>query len=606
MMDFIQKGLTFNMLDDTTVDGCFTIDREILPIKWIDMIPYDGHSQVDIYRAKPGQGHTFPYPFVVKRVGRDNRESSRKLFMKEWEIAKNLRHPHITALLNAYEWQNNFYLSFYPFARCDLGTFMDHMKVDVNDSTVRKKLYHKMYPKCKDKFKNSIRSSESDIETWITSEQYLPNLKTPLWPLDLDLAGKKNILRRCPGCLCKALNHLHKTFGVRHKDIKPQNILIDESGSFKITDFGISKCFPPNTSHATQEQPSRTDHYASPEILNDRERDDRSDTFSLGCVILEVVSVLFDHDRESLREHFLHLHNELRTFTAYADQLPQVHSWISILRGDWDARKGHQMVTDIDGQEENHTDSSERKNSTIESLDILEAMLSEKKEDRPDLNDAWQTFRKISPDEVCEDCEWEPPPRQQEKKRRSRDKRLSIEQRSTCSTEAITQRKSSFLVGEEYGGNATGNDLSQERITAFSPESAPVSTQIQPASILLNASSASCPPQSIDPPVIAFVAPEGSPFQSKLLAPGSAGAAPSISLQDEDSPKSFNLDNNGRAPRTLASDAPIEQSFLTGEAARASQQFVPPSGDEYVLAYEMTRKRVVYHQYAAIAGKQSR
>lgn len=101
------------------------------------------------------------------------------------------------------------------------------------------------------------------------------------------------IIDQAFGCLASGLAFMHKR-RVRHKDIKPQNVLIC-GGSVLYTDFGYSL----NTnqfSHSTTEgQPdSLTRRYAAPEVLANGERNSSSDTFSLGCVYLELLSVTLD------------------------------------------------------------------------------------------------------------------------------------------------------------------------------------------------------------------------------------------------------------------------------------------------------------------------
>ncbi len=77
--------------------------------------------------------------------------------------------------------------------------------------------------------------------------------------------------------------------GVVHRDIKPDNIQILESGDVKITDFGIARLtFEPNLT--MDGQVFGTPSYMSPEQINGREIDARSDLFSLGVILYECVT----------------------------------------------------------------------------------------------------------------------------------------------------------------------------------------------------------------------------------------------------------------------------------------------------------------------------
>jgi serine/threonine protein kinase len=64
-------------------------------------------------------------------------------------------------------------------------------------------------------------------------------------------------------CIILALEYLHNN-GVIHRDIRPENILIDGKGYCKIADFGLARIWQPNNSSDT----SGTPGYAAPEVLN--------------------------------------------------------------------------------------------------------------------------------------------------------------------------------------------------------------------------------------------------------------------------------------------------------------------------------------------------
>ena len=91
--------------------------------------------------------------------------------------------------------------------------------------------------------------------------------------------------------LCRALEVAHAE-GVIHRDIKPQNIVVEPSGFLKVMDFGIARLAnPPKGKGLTEAGTSiGTPDYMSPEQLSGAELDPRSDLYAAGVVLFECLT----------------------------------------------------------------------------------------------------------------------------------------------------------------------------------------------------------------------------------------------------------------------------------------------------------------------------
>jgi len=109
--------------------------------------------------------------------------------------------------------------------------------------------------------------------------------------------------------VCAALDQAHRA-GIVHRDIKPANVMLTPSGEVKVMDFGIARA---TTSAATMTQTAAvigTAHYLSPEQARGEHVDARSDIYSTGCLLYELltgappfagdtpVAVAYQHVRE--------------------------------------------------------------------------------------------------------------------------------------------------------------------------------------------------------------------------------------------------------------------------------------------------------------------
>jgi len=109
---------------------------------------------------------------------------------------------------------------------------------------------------------------------------------------------------------CQALNFSHQ-HGIIHRDVKPANIMISKTGAVKVMDFGIARALADTGNPMTQTAAViGTAQYLSPEQARGEKVDARSDVYSLGCVLYEMltgeppfvgdspVAVAYQHVRE--------------------------------------------------------------------------------------------------------------------------------------------------------------------------------------------------------------------------------------------------------------------------------------------------------------------
>ena len=101
-----------------------------------------------------------------------------------------------------------------------------------------------------------------------------------------------------------ALGHVH-SLGVVHRDVKPENILLSPNGAV-LLDFGHARApaiMPNGDSHDAKRYIVGTANYVSPEQVSGRRvADSRSDLYSLGCVLLEMLTGMLPFAASSARE----------------------------------------------------------------------------------------------------------------------------------------------------------------------------------------------------------------------------------------------------------------------------------------------------------------
>lgn len=95
----------------------------------------------------------------------------------------------------------------------------------------------------------------------------------------------------------KALQHAHEC-GIVHRDIKPQNIMLLQDGTIKVTDFGIARFSDKNTRTMT-EQAIGSVHYIAPEQARGDVTDGKTDIYSVGVMLYEMTTGKLPFDGDS-------------------------------------------------------------------------------------------------------------------------------------------------------------------------------------------------------------------------------------------------------------------------------------------------------------------
>ena len=120
----------------------------------------------------------------------------------------------------------------------------------------------------------------------ITLKQYMEKKGTLNWKETLHFAIQ----------IAKALEHAHSR-GVVHRDIKPHNVMVLKNGAVKVADFGIARMM--SEGNTLTKEALGSVHYISPEQAKGGRVDNRSDIYSLGVVMYEMMAGRPPYEGES-------------------------------------------------------------------------------------------------------------------------------------------------------------------------------------------------------------------------------------------------------------------------------------------------------------------
>jgi serine/threonine protein kinase len=120
-----------------------------------------------------------------------------------------------------------------------------------------------------------------------------------------------------------ALNYAH-TRGLIHRDVKPSNVLVDESGNCLLTDFGLARMVEASVNLTTSGAIMGTPAYMSPEQGSGQKIDARSDIYSLGIILYEMATGRVPFRAETpIAVVFKHIQDPLPSASLVNPELPE-------------------------------------------------------------------------------------------------------------------------------------------------------------------------------------------------------------------------------------------------------------------------------------------
>lgn len=239
--------------------------QEALPFEILGRLGSGGQGQVDRISSR-----TSFRQYALKRIRRravfgNNSKEALKGFLNEMKIVKSLEHRHIIRYIGSYTDKNYLGLVMSPVAEADLAVYMQRICESTRDASIDA----------------AVLSSVSNQAT---------------------AAELRSNLRRYFGCLASALTYLHDR-SVRHKDIKPQNILVTKD-NILFSDFGLSRDFLDDAGSTTSGLTPASPRYCAPEVATYAARNTSSDIWSLGCVYFEMVAALHGLSVDWIKDYY--------------------------------------------------------------------------------------------------------------------------------------------------------------------------------------------------------------------------------------------------------------------------------------------------------------
>ncbi len=194
-----------------------------------------------------------------------------------------------------------------------LGTDTDFARKFVHEARSAARLSHQNVV--------AVFDQGSDDDTLFLAMEYVPGQtlrevirdSAPMPPAKaLDLLGP----------ILSALSAAHDA-GIVHRDIKPENVLIATDGKVKVADFGLSRAVSANGNTVTQGLLMGTVSYLAPELVTDSAADARSDVYSAGIVLYEMLTGEKPHTGETpIQVAYRHVHADVPPPSARQPGIP--------------------------------------------------------------------------------------------------------------------------------------------------------------------------------------------------------------------------------------------------------------------------------------------
>lgn len=398
-------------------------DEEPLPLKHVRAYKQGSYGHVSrVYDAVSGKHYALKEQVLHSRES-DNAKARRHL-KNEIEPLRRLKHRHVIRLAKSYERATSYGLLIAPAASCDLNGFLNR--------------FHK--------------------------NKYLAQQRC------YDQEWMRPIILTAFGCLSQGLAYIHEQ-DIRHKDIKPGNILFDKASgenggpNFLWADFGLAHDFSATGNSKTYSTQIYSKRYAAPEIYmssinpagterlssvmsldrivengetrknienssseekilsgfkEDKETSHgrETDIFSLGCVFLELLAALvherlpMDHDKSSSASRSI-IDNE---------QLPDGGRTAAIPIADADDNMFCKHIPDLKAWARAHSAptntqiSDPSRGALTPLLTLAGKMISLKAEDRPSIQDVVGEIAAVGNQHFCQACWTELPAGQKARK----------------------------------------------------------------------------------------------------------------------------------------------------------------------------------------------